>query len=239
MKRLFTLLLLVLTVSAVFAKPKNQYVRIKTAYGTCIIRLYNETPQHRDNFIKLTKQGFYNGTLFHRVIQNFMIQGGDPNSKNAKKNSVLGNGDLKYKVPAEFRDSLFHKRGVLAAARDDNPEKASSATQFYIVEGKRYTDEELDKLIAGRLKGRKIPESERYFYKTAGGTPQLDQGYTVYGEVVYGLEIVDEIAAVPKDKKDRPLTVVPMTVELLKPRECRKLDKILQPQIGTEELKDK
>src|SRR6202012_4072497 len=237
MKKLFTLLLLLISISAFAGGPKNQYVRIKTSYGECIIRLYNETPQHRDNFIKLTKKGFYNGTLFHRVIQNFMIQGGDPDSKNAKPGAALGEGDLKYKVPAEFRDSLFHKRGVLAAARDDNPEKASRATQFCIVEGKRYTDEELDKLIAGRLKGRKIPESERYFYKTAGGTPQLDQGYTVYGEVVFGLDMVDEIAAVPKDKKDRPLTDVPMTVELLKPRECRRLDKILQPQIGTEEYK--
>src|SRR6202000_695773 len=170
MKKLFTLILLFAALTA-FGKPKNQYVRIKTSYGTCIIRLYNETPKHRDNFIKLVQQGFYNGTLFHRVIQNFMIQGGDPDSKNAKPGVELGNGDLKYTLPAEFRDSIFHKRGVLAAARDNNPAKASSATQFYIVEGKRYTDEELDKLIAGRLQGRKIPESEGYFYKTAGGSP--------------------------------------------------------------------
>jgi len=227
MKKLFTLLLL-LTVITAFSKPKNYYVRIKTSYGSCIIRLYNEAPKHRDNFIKLAKQGFYNGTLFHRVIQNFMIQGGDPDSKNAKPGAELGNGDLKYTVPAEFRDSLFHKRGVLAAARDNNPAMASSATQFYIVEGKRYTDEDLDKLIAGRLKGRKIPESERAYYKSVGGTAQLDQTYTVYGEVVFGLDMVDRIAAVPKDKKDRPLADVPMTVELLKARECRRLDKILE-----------
>lgn len=228
MKKLFTLIFLLIAITA-FGKPKNQYVRIKTAYGSCIIRLYNETPKHRDNFIKLTKQGFYNGTLFHRVIQNFMIQGGDPDSKNAKPGVELGNGDLKYTVPAEFRDSLFHKRGVLAAARDDNPAKASSATQFYIVEGKRLTDEDLDKLIAGRLKGRKIPESEREYYKSVGGTPQLDQSYTVYGEVVFGLDMVDQIAAVKKDKKDRPLVDVPMIVELLSRRECRRLDKILSP----------
>jgi cyclophilin family peptidyl-prolyl cis-trans isomerase len=228
MKKLFTLLLLLTAITA-FGKPKNYYVRIKTTYGSCIIRLYNETPKHRDNFIKLAKQGFYNGTLFHRVIQNFMIQGGDPDSKNAKPGAELGNGDLKYTVPAEFRDSIFHKRGVLAAARDNNPAMASSATQFYIVEGKRYTDEDLDKLIAGRLKGRKIPESERAYYKSVGGTAQLDQTYTVYGEVVFGLDMVDRIAAVPKDKKDRPLADVPMTVELLKARECRRLDKILGP----------
>src|ERR1700679_1928799 len=143
MKKIFTTGLLLLVLSTAFAKgPKNQYVRIKTSYGECIIRLYNETPQHRDNFIKLTKQGFYNGTLFHRVIQNFMIQGGDPDSKNAKPGAALGNGDLKYTIPAEFRDSLFHKRGVLAAARDNNPAMASSAPQFYIVEGKRLTDED-------------------------------------------------------------------------------------------------
>src|ERR1700749_2019184 len=127
MKKLFTLIFLLATITA-FGTPKNQYVRIKTAYGTCIIRLYNETPKHRDNFIKLTKQGFYNGTLFHRVIQNFMIQGGDPNSKDTSKNKAgaqLGDGDVGYTVPAEFRDSLFHKRGVLAAARDANPAKAS------------------------------------------------------------------------------------------------------------------
>ena len=229
MKKIFTLTLLCAIAITAFAKPKNQYVRIKTAYGICIIRLYNETPQHRDNFIKLVKKGFYNGTLFHRVIQNFMIQGGDPDSKNAKPGAELGNGDLKYTVPAEFRDSVFHKRGVLAAARDDNPAKASSATQFYIVEGKRYTDEDLDKLIAGRLKGRKIPESEREYYKSVGGTPQLDQNYTVYGEVVFGLDMVDRIAAVKKDKRDRPLVDVPMTVELLSNRECRRLDKILLP----------
>ena len=131
-------------------------------------------------------------------------------------------------MPAEFRDSLFHKRGVLAAARDDNPEKASSATQFYLVEGKRFTDSALDKTIATRLQGRKIPESERYYYKTVGGVPHLDQGYTVYGEIVFGVDMVDLIAGVPKDKKDRPLTDVPMTVELLKPRYCRRLDKILE-----------
>src|ERR1700758_2800519 len=157
MKKIFSSLLLLLLAITVFAGvPKNQYVRIKTIYGECIIRLYNETPKHRDNFIKLVKRGFYNGTLFHRVIQNFMIQGGDPDSKDPKKatpGAELGNGDVGYTVPAEFRDSLFHKRGVLAAARDDNPAKASSGCQFYIVEGKRVTDAKMDSLEQGRLKG--------------------------------------------------------------------------------------
>ncbi len=231
MKKLFTTALILLAVTGAFAKgPKNQYVRIRTAYGSCIIRLYNETPKHRDNFIKLAKQGFYNGTLFHRVIQNFMIQGGDPDSKDTTKNkpgAELGNGDVGYTVPAEFRDSLFHKRGVLAAARDDNPAKASSGCQFYIVEGKRFTDGKLDTLENTRLKGHKIPEWQREYYKSVGGAPHLDQNYTVYGEVVSGIDMVDLIAAVKKDKNDRPEVNVPMTVELLSKKECEQLDKLL------------
>lgn len=228
MKKLVPALILILISFSIFAKtPKNQYVRIKTSYGDCIIRLYNETPKHRDNFIKLTKAGFYNGTLFHRVIQNFMIQGGDPDSKNAKPGQALGEGDLKYTVEAEFRDSLFHKKGVLAAARDNNPKKASSASQFYLVEGKRFTDGQLDTLEQTRLKGRKIPPAQREWYKSVGGVPHLDQNYTVYGEIVSGLDMVDRIAAVKKDAKDRPLQDVPMTVSLLRKKECRRLDKIL------------
>jgi cyclophilin family peptidyl-prolyl cis-trans isomerase len=231
MKKLFTLSLLLLTVSIAFAKPpKNQYVRLRTSYGDCIIRLYNETPLHRDNFIKLAKKGFYNGTLFHRVIQNFMIQGGDPDSRDttkAKPGAELGNGDVKYTIPAEFRDSLFHKRGVLAAARDDNPKKASSGCQFYIVEGKRFTPGRLDTLENTRLKGRKIPAWQRDVYTTVGGAPHLDQNYTVYGEVVTGIDMVDRIAAVKKDERDRPIVNLPMTVELLKKGECKQLDKLL------------
>lgn len=234
MKKLFTLCFLLFTLSIAFAKPpKNQYVRIKTSYGSCIIRLYNQTPQHRDNFIKLTKEGFYNGTFFHRVIQNFMIQGGDPDSRDTAKNkpgAELGNGDLKYTVPAEFKDSLFHKRGVLAAAREDNPKKASSACQFYIVEGKRWTAGKLDTLENTRLKGRKIPQWERDIYTSVGGVPHLDQNYTVYGEVVTGIDMVDQIAAVKTDTNDRPDTDVPMTVELLSKKECKQLDKLLSPQ---------
>ncbi|HEY2582277.1 MAG TPA: peptidylprolyl isomerase [Mucilaginibacter sp.] len=228
MKKIFFTSLILLTFSTAFAKPpKNQYVRIKTSYGECIIRLYNETPKHRDNFIKLVKAGFYNGTLFHRVIQNFMIQGGDPDSKKAKPGDELGDGGVDYTIPAEFRDSIFHKRGVLAAARDDNPEKASSGCQFYIVEGKRYSDGKMDTLEQTRLKGHKIPEWQREFYRTTGGTPQLDHNYTVYGEVVAGLDMIDRIAAVKKDERDRPLEDVPMTVELLSKKECEQLDKIL------------
>ncbi len=233
MKKLLSVVLLLLMLSSAFAKgPQNQYVRIKTSYGSCIIRLYNQTPKHRDNFIKLVKKGFYNGTLFHRVIQNFMIQGGDPDSKDslkAKAGAELGNGDVGYTIPAEFRDSLFHKRGVLAAARDDNPAKASSGCQFYIVEGKRFTDGKLDTLEKTRLKGAKIPAWEREYYKTVGGVPHLDQNYTVFGEVVTGLDMVDRIAAVKKDDNDRPVADIPMTVELLSSKECKQLDAILFP----------
>lgn len=229
MKKLLTLTFLLLSIVAVAKPPKNQYVRIKTSYGDCIIRLYNQTPLHRDNFIKLAKKGFYNGTLFHRVIQNFMIQGGDPDSKKAIPGLELGDGDVGYTVPAEFRDSLFHKRGVLAAARDDNPKKASSGCQFYITEGKRFTDGKLDTLENTRLKGRKIPAWQREWYKSVGGVPHLDQNYTVYGEVISGIDMVDRIAAVKKDECDRPLADVPMTVELLSKKECAQLDKILSP----------
>lgn len=228
MKKFTSAFILLLLTFNVFARsPKNQYVRIKTSYGDCIIRLYNETPKHRDNFIKLTKQGIYNGTLFHRVIQDFMIQGGDPDSKKAKAGQALGDGDVGYTVDAEFRDSLFHKKGVIAAARDNNPKKASSGCQFYLVEGKRFTDEALDKLEETRLKGRKIPLAQREWYKSVGGVPHLDQNYTVYGEIVSGLDMVDRIAAVKKDAKDRPLQDVPMMVSLLKKKECKRLDRIL------------
>src|SRR3984885_1229222 len=233
MKKLFTTALILLAITTAFAKgPKNQYVRIRTSYGDCIIRLYNETPRHRDNFIKLVKEGFYNGRRFHRVIQNFMIQGGDPDSKDpqkAKPGAELGNCDFGYTIPAEFRDSLFHKRGVLAAARDDNPAKASSGCQFYIVEGRRFSDGKLDTLEKMRLKGRKIPEWQREYYRSVGGVPHLDQNYTVYGEVVMGIDMIDRIAAVKTDKNDRPVTDVPMTVELLSKKECKELDKLSPP----------
>src|SRR6185436_13713259 len=160
------------------------------------IRLSDSTPLHRDNFLKLVKTGYYDSVLFHRVIKNFMIQGGDPESKHAPSGVGLGNGGPSYRVPAEFRQTLFHKKGVIAAARNDNPQKASSGSQFYIVQGKIFTDAGLDSLETIRLK-TKIPEERRAVYKTIGGTPHLDVlGYTVFGEVIKGLDVVDKIAAV-------------------------------------------
>ena len=230
MKKLFFIIFSLYCLQAIAVKPKYQYVKIATDKGIVIIKLYNETPLHRDNFIKVAKQGLYNGTLFHRVIKEFMIQGGDLDSKNAHPDSTLGSGGLKYTVPAEFRDNLFHKKGVLAAAREgdsSNPSKASSSTQFYIVQGKIHTDSTLNAIEEKRLKF-KIPEWQRQAYKTIGGSPHLDRNYTAYGEVVKGLEMVDTIANEPTGKANRPKTDVKMTVTILKKREVRKLEKELK-----------
>ncbi len=194
--------------------PEERIVEITTVHGTMKIKLYNETPKHRDNFIKLASEGFYDSLLFHRVIAGFMIQGGDPDSKNAPAEKMLGAGDVGYKVPAEFNDSLYHKKGALCAARDGNPEKASSGCQFYVVQGKKYTDEELNSMEA-RM-GSKYSAQQRTDYKTLGGTPQLDKNYTVYGEVIEGMDVIDKIAAVQTKPGDRPVQDVRMTVKVVK-----------------------
>jgi cyclophilin family peptidyl-prolyl cis-trans isomerase len=194
-------------------KDRKRDVEFVTTDGVIILRLSDSTPLHRDNFLRLVKSHFYDSLLFHRVIQYFMIQGGDPASRNAIAGRPLGDSGLPYTIPAEFRVSLFHKRGVLAAAResdDINPGKASSSCQFYIVQGKKYTDAGLDSVESGRLK-RKLPEYQREIYKTLGGSPFLDQNYTIFGEVVSGMETVDKIAAGPTSKGedlDRPLNDV-------------------------------
>lgn len=226
MKKLLFLTLFLGVTAAFAAKPKHQYISIKTNAGECIIRLYNETPLHRDNIIKLIKNKVYDSTLFHRVINDFMIQGGDPDSKSAKAGAMVGEGSVGYTVPAEFKDSLFHKRGVLGAARDDNPEKASSGSQFYIVQGKIFTDQQLDDVETKRLKF-KIPQWQREVYKTIGGTPHLDRNYTVYGEVVKGLDMVEKISLAERDANDRPLSDIKMTVTVLKKRAAKKLEKEL------------
>ncbi len=188
-------------------KDYKKDVLMQTNYGDIIIRLSDSTPLHRDNFLKLVKSHFYDSLLFHRVISKFMIQGGDPDSKHAKAGQPLGNGGPEYRIPAEFRTTLFHKKGVIAAARDNNPEKASSACQFYITQGKVFTDAGLDSVINIRTH-RPIPADQREVYKTLGGVPHLDQNYTVFGEVVKGIEVVDAIADVATSKgadRDRPL----------------------------------
>lgn len=234
---------------------KRTAIEIVTDYGSIILELYNETPKHRDNFIKLANDGVLDSVLFHRVIESFMIQAGDPDSKNAQPGDTLGNGGLDYRVDAEFNPTLFHKKGALGAARDGNPARASSSTQFYIVQGKVFNDSLLE-VAEGRINGwlrenafkndstnqsimaellkaeeaddwelysqisdsvrtlakdyegfdsYSIPDSQRMVYKSLGGTPHLDQNYTVFGEVVKGLEVVDSIAATQTGVMDRPV----------------------------------
>lgn len=247
-------------------------VMIVTDYGAIKIKLYNETPMHRDNFIKLVKGGYFDSLMFHRVIQNFMIQGGDPDSKRAAPGIELGNGGPGYTIPAEFNSKLFHKKGVLAAARDsdlENPSQVSSGSQFYIVQGRVYNDsllniqakritkmklfntivnqdknkgllekyqtfvkvkqtdsmEFLENIVKEQLEAQ-LPTQELYTfseeqikaYGTIGGTPHLDESYTVFGEVYEGLEVIDQIAKQSVDKNDRPLTDIRMKISIISNR---------------------
>ncbi|MFT3982150.1 MAG: peptidylprolyl isomerase [Ferruginibacter sp.] len=203
------------TAKKVVPKDKSIRVKITTDSGVIVVKLSDSTPLHRDNFVKLVKEGFYDSLLFHRVIPGFMIQGGDPQSKTAPAGVMLGNGggDM-ARIPAEFNSSLIHKKGALAAARDGNPEKASSACQFYLVEGKVLTDAELD-MMESRI-GHKYTPEQRAIYKTIGGTPFLDMNYTVFGEVISGLDVIAKIANVPKDGANRPFGDVRMKMEILK-----------------------
>ena len=210
------------TVTAVTKSPtdnKTPGVRVKvtTDSGVIIIRLYDKTPQHRDNFIQLANAHFFDSLLFHRVISQFMIQGGDPKSKYAQPGQMLGNGDVGYTIPAEFDTSFIHKKGALSAARmgdDVNPTKASSGCQFYIVQGQKWTDADLNSMEIKR--GTKYSPAQRNIYKTVGGTPFLDMGYTVFGEVESGMEVIDKIASVPKGPYDRPLGDVHMYIQVMK-----------------------
>jgi len=247
---------------------KRTHVKLETTMGNIIVELYNETPKHRDNFIKLVKEGVYDSTLFHRVIKQFMIQAGDPESKNASDTAMLGNGDVGYTVPAEFNPKFFHKKGVLAAARqgdDVNPEKASSGCQFYIVTGRKFTEPQLlgmenkindqrEEAIFNDLahqhmkeiykmrkandnaallelqdsleaqahelaeKGEKFrftPEQIKA-YSTIGGAPHLDGSYTVFGEVVEGMDAVEKIEIAQTNHADRPIT----DIRILKAELC-------------------
>ncbi len=239
-------------------KSTGSIVQIQTNYGKIIIRLYPETSQHRENFLKLVSSGFYNGLLFHRVIADFMIQAGDPDSKSAKPDKVLGSGDLAYTLPAEFvYPKYYHHKGALAAARQGdqtNPQKASSGCQFYIVQGKTFTDSQLDEIdqqnqkkhesmlfqeivnrrqdevkkyqternqvklnelrdsilsiVQSQIKTHpalKLTALQREDYKINGGTPHLDGAYTVFGEVIEGLEVLERISKVKTGANDRPL----------------------------------
>ena len=192
---------------SVFAQEKETMVLIQTDKGKIQVKLYNETPLHRDNFIKLVQAGQYEGLLFHRIIKQFIIQAGDINSKNAPLEQKLGDGELGYTIPAEIvYPRYFHKNGQLGAARTGdelNPEKASSASQFYIVTGNFYTERELDKIE--QEKNIKLTPEQRQAYMTQGGAPHLDGAYTIFGEVVKGMKVVDKMQFVATDMNDRPL----------------------------------
>ncbi|MBR3412244.1 MAG: peptidylprolyl isomerase [Bacteroidales bacterium] len=195
---------------------KAYFVKIETSYGDMVVKLYNETPLHRDNFIKLVKEGTYNDLLFHRVINQFMIQGGDPKSRDAKPGQMLGDGELGYTLPAEFVPGLYHKKGALAAARQAdavNPEKRSSSCQFYIVQGTTWDANKL-KMLEQRM-GKTFTPEQAQVYATLGGTPFLDGDYTVFGEVVEGIDVVDKIAAVTCGPNDRPVEDVKMKMYIV------------------------
>lgn len=272
-KALLSILLISVIEIAVSQTQSNETILIETTFGNMKVKLFNETKLHKANFLKLVNEHFYDSLLFHRVIEGFMIQGGDPYSKHADAFKLLGDSDLHYTIPAEFNKNLFHKKGMLCAARnsdDVNPTKASSAVQFYIVQGKVRTDEDLvkfekrinkdlinnlkneflsrpensdlkqkisqfkeekqsDSLVVYNMKTEKLinteyEKTEHYtfskeqqtIYKTIGGTPHLDTNYTVFGEVIEGLDVIDKIAQSKTNKDDRPLIDLRMKISLVK-----------------------
>ncbi len=194
--------------------PLECMIEIETEFGTMVATLNNSTPLHRDNIIKLADEGYYDELIFHRVINEFMIQGGDPQSRGAGREVQLGGGGPDYRIPAEFIDSLFHVKGALAAARSNNPKKESSGSQFYIVHGKKWTAEQLD--MVESQKGIRYTPEQRKAYMEVGGTPFLDREYTVYGHVVKGLDVIDKIAEGAKDGRDRPMKDVKMKIRVIK-----------------------
>jgi len=196
-------------------------VKVHTKFGDMTVMLYNETPKHRDNFLKLVNEKFYDNLLFHRCIKGFMIQGGDPQSRGAAQGQMLGSGGPGYTIPAEFNANLAHKRGALCAARQGdqvNPKKESSGSQFYIVQGQTWTDMQLGQieLNIGRTNpGFKYSDAQKQAYKTVGGTAQLDMEYTVFGEVIEGMAVIDSINN-QKTMRDRPLSDITMSMEVIK-----------------------
>ncbi len=211
-------------------KKKDFLVTMTTDYGIMKLLLSDLTPKHKDNFIKLVNDKFYDGLLFHRVIQQFMAQGGDPDSKTAQVGQPLGGGGVNYRVPAEFVPTLYHKKGALAAARDGNPEKASSGCQFYVVQGRVWDEAGMQQQIARiqSMNGRLPTPEQAEVYKTIGGTPHLDGNYTVFGQVVDGLAVIDSIARQPRAERDRPVKDIRMNVsgEWVKKKKLAKLYKV-------------
>ena len=199
------------------AQQKNQYVKIETSQGYCIIKLYNETPVHRDNFIKLVKAHYFDATTFNRILKGFVIQGGDPDSLYDKSKTLKP--EQKWIQP-EFNPALYHKRGALAMGRDDNKDKASFTTQIYLVDGKTYNNEQLDAIE--KKYGLHFTEAQRATYRTIGGTPRLDQNYTVFGEIVKGMDFIDKVCAVKVNKDGNPDKEVWMKITVLSNSEVAK-----------------
>ncbi len=210
--RLLLIALIVLPFTFINAYRMNShtFVILQTTLGDIKIKLYDDTPKHKENVIKLVEQGYYNGLLFHRVIPAFMVQAGDPNSRNSRPGQPLGDGGPNYTIPAEFNPQYFHKKGAVAAARkgdDINPYKESSGSQFYIVQGRTLNAAQLDAMEKAGKHTPFTPE-QRTVYSTLGGTPHLDNAYTVFGEVIDGMEVVDLISAVKTNERNRPFTDV-------------------------------
>jgi cyclophilin family peptidyl-prolyl cis-trans isomerase len=225
MKKAFIFFTLLLINQALTAQSKKDYlVTITTSWGEMHAVLHDQTPQHKANFLKLVDDKFYDGLLFHRIINLFMIQGGDPESRTAKQGMMLGNGENGYKVPVEITPELFHKKGALAAARDNNPTKASSGCQFYVVQGQVWDDETLKERMM-RTPKRVFTDEQKQFYKTIGGTPHLDGNYTVFGQVVDNLWIIDSVATQRRDGNNRPLKDIPMKITCKKMRK-KKITKL-------------
>ena len=196
-------------------------VEISTPMGVMKVKLYDETPIHRDNFLKLAEEGYYDGTQFHRIIKAFMIQGGDPNTKSEATMGMAGTGGPGYTLEAEIKPQFFHKKGALAAARQGdavNPQKRSSGSQFYIVQGDTYSTEQLnafEKRMQYAKPGFTWTEEQKQTYGEVGGTPHLDGDYTVFGEIIEGLDVLDAIAATPTRPGDRPLEEIRMTMKVV------------------------
>lgn len=211
-KSIFFLLLFALSLWSACNNDGHTYVLIETEYGNMKAMLYNTTPKHRDNFIKLVKENYYDSLMFHRIIPGFMIQGGDPDSRYALPNLQLGMGGPGYEIDAEIGSP--HLKGALAAARNNNPMKRSSGSQFYIVQGQPVDDAVLDGLE--QQKGISYNPEQRKLYKEIGGAPFLDGEYTVFGEIVQGLDVIDKIAAVPTKPGDRPVQDVRMKIRIVR-----------------------
>ncbi len=223
MKLLKIAFLLFFTFSLANAQPKkpsgnDQYVKITTNIGSMVFKLSTETPKHTANFIRLVKKGYFNTYDFNRVIKGFVIQGGETDSAYAAMEKA---GQVFERILPEFSANLFHQKGALAAGRDDNKQKSSFLGQFYVVDGKKYTDAQLDALE--KRNGKEFSADARKIYKEIGGTPSLDQNYTVFGQLVSGWEVLDLIAGQQKDKSDRPLTKVRLKVSVLSKKEVSAL----------------